>query len=96
MTPKSALSSLALVLVGVAAGYPLVARAKGQLCSARPEEGRRMELTIKTASVDGVPTPNADATGLHLKTEFYRDDMVHAVVAEPKGGTRVIHVQRLP
>jgi len=87
---------LGLVVLGAVFVYPLTARSKGQWCN-DSEEGRRVNLTLESATVDGAPIDLPVGTDHHLATEFLDEpNQVHAEVAEPAGGTRVVHVMRAP
>jgi len=87
---------LGLVVLGAVLAYPLTARSKGQWCN-DTEEGRRVNLTLESATVDGAPLELPADPNHHLATEFVDEpNQFHAVVAEPAGGMRVLHVMRAP
>ena len=90
------IATLGYFVLGAVLAYPLTAFSKGQWCN-DTEEGRRADLVLESASVDGAPVSLASPADLHLKTEFFREaDLIHAEVVGADGGARVVHVERKP
>ena len=90
------IGKLGYVVLGAALAYPLTALSKGQWCN-DTEEGRRQDLVLESASVDGAPVDVASPPDLQLKSEFYDEPgFLHAQVVGLDGGSRVVHVERMP